>query len=140
ADKIGIAPWVLDLLKAMLKSIGNNGVAACLLAFAAHRKTVAAVRNVPDVVQPPKPVASVADYVRVRLAVTKNATVPFRDVYLDYEDWCGDAPVLSPGSFGEQLAHECQGMGVSTRKRNSVLHLVGVRVANRVALIEAKTS
>ncbi len=72
----------------------------------------------------------------------KGATVPFRDVYLDYEAWCGGlgAPALAPGSFGEQLAHECQGMDVSTRKRNGILHLVGLRIANRVALIEARAS
>ena len=142
ADKIGMAPWALDLLRAILKSIGNNGVAACLLAFAAHRKRAELAALVPETSAPAKPVATVADYVASRIVATKGATVPFRDVYLDYEAWCGGlgAPAFAPGSFGEQLAHECQGIAVSTRKRNGVLHLVGVRIANRVALIEARAS
>ncbi|MEI9899211.1 MAG: hypothetical protein WDN31_02710 [Hyphomicrobium sp.] len=36
ADRLGVPAWALDLLLAGLGSVGCNGLAACLLAFAAH--------------------------------------------------------------------------------------------------------
>jgi hypothetical protein len=38
ADRLGWAPWALDLIMAALGSLGANGLAATLLAFAAHRR------------------------------------------------------------------------------------------------------
>jgi hypothetical protein len=37
ADRIGVAPWVFDIITAVLGSIGANGLAAGLLAFGSHR-------------------------------------------------------------------------------------------------------
>ncbi len=37
ADRLGWAPWVLDLIMAGLLSIGANGLAGTLIAFGAHR-------------------------------------------------------------------------------------------------------
>lgn len=37
ADRLGVEPWQLDLLAAALASIAMNGLAAILIAFAAHR-------------------------------------------------------------------------------------------------------
>jgi hypothetical protein len=64
--------------------------------------------------------------------------VPFRDVYLDYEAWCRDkgALALAPNDFADRLAQICDGTDVHSRKRNGIIHLVNVRIANRVALIE----
>ena len=36
ADRLGVAPWVLDLIQAALVSIGLNGLGAFLVAFAVH--------------------------------------------------------------------------------------------------------
>lgn len=36
ADRLGWAPWVLDLIMAGLLSVGANGLAAALVAFGAH--------------------------------------------------------------------------------------------------------
>jgi hypothetical protein len=40
ADRLGWAPWALDLAMAALGSLGANGLAATLLAYAAHRRIV----------------------------------------------------------------------------------------------------
>jgi len=36
ADRLGLAPWVLDLVAAAMLSLGANGLAACLIAFGAR--------------------------------------------------------------------------------------------------------
>lgn len=41
ADRLGWAPWVLDLVIAGLLSVGANGLAGTLIAFGAHRGTPA---------------------------------------------------------------------------------------------------
>lgn len=47
ADRLGWAPWVLDLVMAGLLSVGANGLAGTLIAFGAHRST-AEVSSVVD--------------------------------------------------------------------------------------------
>ncbi len=48
ADRLGVAPWALDLIAAALLSIGANGLGACLIAFgsATPRTTTAAPETV----------------------------------------------------------------------------------------------
>lgn len=152
ADRTGIPAWLLDLVLAGLRSFACTVLAGALLAFAAHgrshpvptppneqREEAAAS---PKLRREQAPAGNVHDYVVDRLVATEDATVPFRDVYLNYEAWCRDtgALTLAPGDFAEQLAQLCEGTDVYSRKRNGIIHLVNVRIANRVALIETPAS
>ena len=131
-----------------LRSFACTVLAGALLAFAAHGRRhpiqTPLVEQREEVTTSPKlgreqtPAGNVHDYVADRLVATEDATVPFRDVYLDYEAWCRDkaALALAPGDFTEQLAQLCDGTDVFSRKRNGIIHLVNVRIANRVVLIE----
>lgn len=148
ADRTGIPAWLLDLVLAGLRSFACTVLAGALLAFAAHGRRhpiqTPLVERREEVTTSPKlgreqtPAGNVHDYVADRLVATEDATVPFRDVYLDYEAWCRDkaALALAPGDFAERLAQLCDGTDVFSRKRNGIIHLVNVRIANRVVLIE----
>ena len=59
ADRLGIAPWLFDLIVVALGSIGANGMAATLLAFAAHGR---------GGVSPPRTTTTMAD--------AKNEAIP----------------------------------------------------------------
>jgi hypothetical protein len=47
ADRLGLAPWILDLLHSALGSVAANGLAFLLIAFGAHR-----ARPVVEIVEP----------------------------------------------------------------------------------------
>ena len=80
----------------------------------------------------------VHDWVVDRLVATEDASVPFRDLYMDYETWCRQRSfaVLAPADFGARLAEVCDGTDVYDEKRKGVVHIVNVRIVDRVAVIE----
>ena len=66
ADRLGVPAWALDLVLAGLGSVGCNGLAACLLAFAAH-----APRPKPRDLGQPRHPAPALDLGRPRSAVVE---------------------------------------------------------------------
>ncbi len=78
ADRLGWAPWALDLIMAALGSLGANGLGAALLAFAAHRRVKP--RQVAAIDVAALPVVTVDDTQRqiettAEMAVTDQTTV-----------------------------------------------------------------
>ncbi|MBS0252595.1 MAG: hypothetical protein JSR78_16185 [Proteobacteria bacterium] len=78
ADRLGWAPWVLDLAMAALLSIGSNGLAGVLIAFGAQRSPEVSVRSVPanDEGQSDYGMPSDFDAAKIHLMISGNSEVP----------------------------------------------------------------
>ena len=151
ADKTGWQAWMIDLLKVGFRGFAVSIGAAILLAAGTHRwggkvgepRGLAAL--VPEtsatklrIVSKQPAAGDVHDWVVDRFVATEDASVPFRDLYMDYETWCRQRSfaVLAPADFGARLAEVCDGTDVYDEKRKGVVHIVNVRIVDRVAVIE----
>ncbi len=79
ADRLGWAPWALDLLMAGLLSVGANGLAGVLIAFGAHSNhPEIPARSVPakDGGQSDFDPVSAFDAAKLRLMVSGNSDIP----------------------------------------------------------------
>ena len=98
ADKTGWQAWMIDLLKVGFRGFAVSIGAAILLAAGTHRwggkciRTYALAALVPEtsatklrVVSKQSAAGDVHDWVVDRLVATEDVSVPFRDLYMDYE-------------------------------------------------------
>jgi hypothetical protein len=151
ADRLGVPAWALDLVLAGLGSVGCNGLAACLVAFAAH-----APRSKPrDLGQPrysvpaldlgrPRPTVEVLEprlgeidaFMLARVTRVRGAQVSWSDLFTEYLAWCRAegleaANVEAFGRSLDALRHE---LGLRVRKHDGDVFFVGLGI-NRLRLI-----
>lgn len=81
ADRLGLPAATLDLITAGLGAVGANGLAACLIAFAAHRRRGGHAA--------PRIAAKEADdFAKAMFQPAPNGRVLLRDVRAAYHSWC----------------------------------------------------
>jgi len=91
ADRIGWAPWALDLIYAALGSIGANGLGCALLAFGAHgsrRRATIEVVSPPSKQANPGQLEHAAHYGVERLTQTAGEYTTLDAIHTDYRAWC----------------------------------------------------
>jgi hypothetical protein len=123
ADRLGVAPWVIDVVAAALASIAANGLGAFLVAFAAHGRREPA----PEIQAPPtpkseplRPVATrpalpapkkarrdakreADQFARDRFRPSPDGCISLRDIRSSYHEWCASKGI-SPLSDHEIAA------------------------------------
>jgi hypothetical protein len=151
ADRLGVPAWVLDLLLAGLGSVGCNGLAACLLAFAAH-----APRPKPrDLGQPryaapavdlgrPRPTVEVLElvpgdinaFMLARVTRVRGAQVSWSDLFTEYLAWCRTEgfEAANVQAFGSGLDALRPELGLRVREHEVDVYFVGLGI-NRLRLI-----
>ena len=154
ADRIGMAPWALDLLIAFLLSIGLNVLAAAFFAFATHSerkaKTIAvaatsepvvvepmpAKKAAPDVVKklpsPIKlPLLSIVDFGADNLAPAPGDTLDFDEFFNAYAAAARESNLSAygPMEFVEPFKRLCDEAGIRIRKRGTKVFLCDVKLA-----------
>lgn len=84
ADRLGLPGWGLDLIMAMLKSLGVNGFGAALMAFGAHahRRPVITIDEQRD------PHREADRFARAMFRPATNARVSLHDIRESYHAWC----------------------------------------------------
>ena len=151
ADRLGVPAWALDLLLAGLGSIGCNGLAACLLAFAAHVPR----REPCDLDQPrkadvaadlgrPMPVVEVLEpnlgdveaFMLARVTRIRGAQVSWAELYVEYGQWCRAEAfeAVSVEAFGKGLDALRHEVGLRVRRHEGDVFFVGLGIS-RLRLI-----
>lgn len=153
ANNLNITPATLDMIIASLGALGANGLAACLIAFAAHGRHYV-VGNRPDEETPAKPrsqrknvTRDEADhFARSVFRPDPNGRVYLRDVRAAYRAWCAEtkrrplpdqeigaalnALFSSVGLYRESSGADAAIVGVAWKKplqiTNSPLKLIGL--------------
>lgn len=153
ADRLGIQPWLLDIIAAGLLSLGVNGLGAALIALAAHSKAPArgsadgprltvgngierntepvkpAVIPEPELVAlPTPPQGRVSRFVAEHLEPASRGKVEVVDLYKAYFAWCDRAKMqaFAIDEFGDQLRRALDLAGIETRAQRDKVYLVGV--------------
>lgn len=151
ADRLGVPAWTIDLVIAGLGSIGCNGLAACLLAFAGHaprrphhdlgvpRKAAIAAdlggpRPAVEVLEPS--LGDVDAFMLTRVTRIRGAQVSWAELFTEYVDWCraeGFAPVTVE-NFGRRMDAMRRELGLRVRKADGDVLFVGLGI-NRLRLV-----
>lgn len=129
ADRLGLAPWVMDVISAALLAFGSNGLAAALIAVGAHcrpREAAQAARPVAPLAEAPakhpevrlaalpaprlatqqqEPIENVATYLQDVTQPDPKADARVVDLMARYRAWAADRPEggLSQEEFGPAL-------------------------------------
>lgn len=147
ADRLGVAPWTVDITAAILASLGANGLAAALLAFGAHGhgytpSPVEPVRRSParqplplvDVPQLEAPAPEPTDleaFMSECLTFHPSRVVPAVRIYDRYRTWCSEnvAEPLTAREFVPAFKAECEARGIKTTKQNGQVMCQGVTLS-----------
>lgn len=158
ADRLGLQPWVLDLIFAGLRSFACTVLAAGLLAFAAHGRRAhevpapAALAEPRASHEPRKPIAewvqsaapsnvvsiskrkplSVIDFGAERLEAAPGDALDFDEFFKAYvaEAEASNMRAHAVDEFVEPFKKLCAEVGIRTRKRGSKLFLCDVKLAS----------
>ena len=149
AVRLGVAPWLLDVIVATLGAIGANGLGAGLLAFGAHRPRVvtdlkptatestAVEDETPPVTRPvQKPArrsqldikSHVEKFGLADFKPCKQESVMLTEVVSAYESWClrtGKDP-LPVKEFVPEIANIARRFGLETEKIGNDVKIVGL--------------
>lgn len=144
ADRLGVQPWLLDIIAAALLSLGVNGLGAALIALAAHHR---AQLPSPGLFQPEskaslqgtandnKPLAPalpgrVSSFVAQHLEPAESGRIEVGDLYKAYSAWCRSANLqpFDMNEFGDQLKDAIDAVGIRTRAHKDKVYLVGVEM------------
>jgi hypothetical protein len=122
ADRLGIAPWALDLLVAALLSVGLNGLAAVLIAFGAHAPKPAEQ----------KPANTITGFMLDRIDREPKSRVEVTALYSAYVDWCRAKGVsaLPVATFADALVPVLEAAGIKRRAHGDDVFLVDVKLAS----------
>ena len=144
ADRLGVRPWLLDILAAALLSIGVNGLGGALIALAAYgraqlpshdllhsakRTFLAGTANDNGPALPLAP-GCVSSFVGQRLERAESGRIEVGDLYQSYVAWCRSSG-LQPFDmieFGDQLKDATDAVGIRTRAHRDKVFLVGVEL------------
>ena len=142
ADRLGVRPWLLDVIAATLLSLGVNGLGAALIALAAHgrgplpspglyhlarRPSLHGTAN--DNVAPHVP-GHVSNFVGQYLKPAESGRIEVGDLYKAYLAWCRSSNFqpCDMSAFGDQLKDASDAVGIRTRTHKDKVFLVGVEL------------
>ncbi|MBI1651153.1 hypothetical protein [Hyphomicrobium sulfonivorans] len=155
ADRLGLPAWALDLILAGLGSIGCNGLAACLLAFAAHGPRLGPAIKAPNLgpatapmephnmaAQQPRLGRSVLDLPAVeviepgdidafmleRVQVTRGGRISWARLFTEYVAWCraSDVEPASVSVFGQRMDALRHELGRDVREDRGQVYFIGL--------------
>jgi hypothetical protein len=129
ADSLGIAGWKMDLSAAGLLSLGANGMAAMLLAFAAHFHIPAATRVTWAASKPDRDAAKEADwFARTTFQPQPSGRVPLVDLRSAYRNWCRDHELnpLPDETIGPALSELFSSVGLYREGEGDDAAIVGI--------------
>lgn len=138
ADRTGIAQWKIDLLSALLISLGINGSGAFLTAFAFERR-----RDDVEVVQletmkSRNPTKEARRFVRERFTPVDGSRVSVATIWNVYHDWCernGLEP-LDDQEIAQSLKKLFDAAGLIQEGAGPRAAIVGIDLASAAAAIE----
>ena len=148
ADRLGLPSWGLDVLMAVLGSLGANGLGAALLAFGGHSGAVpakhpqgskeqAATMFSPAI---PNVREHTSAYCLERLQPAEGRYTTLRDIHDEYFRWCRahNHPALASKELGQALADLFKAAGLTVSQVDSQPVVLGVELkAAEPKLIEA---
>jgi hypothetical protein len=137
ADRLGIEGWLVDLVAAVLASLAANGLAAFLLAFAAHgRARHQAVTDVAAITDTPAPIASgmrdPADeanrFARTAFRPKETGRIKLADIRGAYHGWCRERGLdpLPDREIGRALNALFAGVNLYRRGDGADAAIVGI--------------
>lgn len=124
ADRLGIAPWALDLTAAVLGSLAANGLAIGLIAFSAHgRREKPKAEPAPATATLQKSVIREAEHITQfaveALAPDANGCTDLIEIHNTYRQWCAVKHVqpMSATQIGSALGKVFDGTGIVLTER-----------------------
>jgi len=155
ADRLGLPSWALDLILAALGSVGCNGLAACLLAFAAHGPRLGPAIEAPNlgpvtVTAEPENLAApgprlgrsvlelpavevtergdIDAFMLERVQATRGGRISWARLFTEYVAWCrtSGAEPVSASAFGQRMDELRDELGRDVRENNGQVYFVGL--------------
>ncbi len=150
ADRLGVAPWLLDLVASIFGSYGANGLACFLLMYGAHgshwqnsleqhangRAHVPEAVAAPKKVDPPRqPKMSRRDHA-AKFALSRLAPdgggVDLDAIRQEYRTWARGEPMrLTDAEIGAELARLFEEAGIEIAQQGERLVAIGVALKGR---------
>lgn len=145
ADRLGVAGWSLDLIAAALGSLAANGLAAALLVFAAHRRSIDTASPVAPVAaeggtthhfapRQPLPVLNIAEHA-ARFGVEcltpkEGGKASLEAIKARYLAWCSELGVsaVADGQIGKALADLFAAVGLRAIEQDGRIFVVGIEI------------
>lgn len=140
ADRLGVSAWALDLVLAGLGSVGCNGLAACLLAFAAHaprakardlggprsRQLAASPRPALEVLEPS--LGDIDAFMLERVQATRGGRISWAQLFTEYIAWCraNGADAVDVHAFGRRMDELAAELGREARADGGQVYFVGL--------------
>jgi hypothetical protein len=142
ADRLGIPPWVLDLLSSALGSMAANGLAAGLLCFAAHGRAYVSEPQGPQLSKPSQEVTVEAATVvpddrharRFALQCIQagdgEGAANVADIRRAYLGWCAsmDVAPMADADLATWLGDTFNRAGIPLEKRDGAIWAIGIKV------------
>jgi hypothetical protein len=147
ADRLGLEGWKIDLTAAGLASIAANGLAALLLAFAAHGRrraldTIdAAARDVTPISSPkPRDALTEADrFARTTFRPNPDGGVKCVEIQRAYRTWCRTKRLdpLPDREIGRALSGLFSSVGLYRQGRGANAAITGIEWRDNPLLVAA---
>ena len=141
------------MIKAGFLSIGVNGLAAALIAFATHSKdaklkplgerkpvelTVKVVEQKPaiaktNVVRLPAPVTgAVSKFMLEQIEAAPRSRIEVADLFIAYKGWCErkGCRALPADRFADDLTPVLEAVGIPRKEQSGHVYLVGIKLAS----------
>ncbi len=145
ANYLGIPAWTVLLAAAALGSLGLNGMAAALLAFAGHGWDS---RPKDDTILHPPPALGLVDdprdhvtqFARARIRPNPSAQTPLIVLLAHYDRWCIASHIapLPEGAAAQELCLYLRDQGYSGKEIDGEPYLIGLSVSPaETALVRA---
>jgi uncharacterized membrane protein len=145
AKALGWSPWSIDLIVAVLASIGSNGLGAALLAFGAHAPSRRRVVQIEAQAEPAvsveggklqsrQPVGDehkhIAGFAAARLCPDDTAHATLADLLSAYRAYCDEQRIdpLHPQRAGELFAELVKHLGLDIENHEGEPVILGLRV------------
>lgn len=142
ADRLGVQPWLLDIIAAALLGLGVNGLGAALIALAVHgrarlpsrglihaaKKTLVRGTANDNVAPLPPAPGRVSRFVSQYLEPAESGRIEVGNLYKAYVGWCRSSNLqpFDMSEFSDQLKEAIDEVGIRTRAHRDKVYLVGV--------------
>jgi hypothetical protein len=139
ADRVGVAPWALDLLKSALGSVAANGLACCLLIFGAHHRAPHVEIITPTFAKPTTN-TNRGDAIKQHAAefaltcLQPGGEADLQAIRTTYRLWCPPGERRADAEIGRALAALFDGANISVVEREGRRVVVGVSLKSVAAL------
>lgn len=141
ADRLGVEQWKIDLLAAGLISIAANGLAAFLIAFAAHGREIEVgvyARKKLEITPPVRrdPRGEADRFAREVFKPAPDSSVALADVWKSYHAWCQakDLVPLEDQEIGKALHRLFKNVGLRLEGAGATAAVIGISWAKSIAL------